>query len=379
VILAALVSARFLRGPVRSVRAGVRDLRALPTVAASFSLFLFAVRAGLEANFWSYQWIVVGVILAGAGRPLRWYLDRTYPRISLAVTAGLDVAFVGLAIVTNVAFGLVAIGTVAILDAVIARERVRPSVLILALTLGSAVGFLLAIDAASFGAIAAVLIVPLALMPPQAPLEEPVRSRGAMMRGFVLTLPLAALAVGSNLSLGLRLGLQGSGLPLIAAALLGLGPLAGLLVARRWLHSWTRPIQVMAFALAAVVGLVVAFSSGTLVTALLFLTIVGSLAVGAESTLRLYAAGSGGTAAAAAAAVSWIPLFLLFFRMPPVIYSLTLLHLPEPVEALLYAPEYLIAAAAGSLAAVAFLRWRRAGRVGKGYPTAPALRDGRSP
>ena len=45
--------------------------------------------------------------------------------------------------------------------------------------------------------------------------------------------------------------------------------------------------------------------------------------------------------------------------------------------ALLYAPEYLIAAAAGLLSVIAFLRWRRAPRVGKGYPSAPALREGR--
>ena len=377
VVLAALVSLSAVRGSRFSLRSRRREMLALPVLAAASGLFLLAVRAGLAANFWSYQWIIVGVVLAGVGRPLRRYLDRSYPRFSLAMTAVLDLLFVGLSLMTNVAFALAAIGTVAVLDSVIARERVRPSVLLLAVTLGSAAGLLVTLDAVSFAFLAFVLVAPLMFLREATPVEETSARRGAWRRGFVLAFPLAALVVASNFSLGLRLGLEGTQLAAMAGALLALGSLAGVLAARRWINANTRVLQVLAFGLAGVLGAAVGFSDGTLATGLLLLGFVACLTAAAESSLRLYAAEGGNLGAVAAASVSWIPLFLLFFRMPPVIYSLTLIRLPEALEALLYAPEFLMALAAGLLAAVAFLRWRRAAGVGKGYPPAPALRGGR--
>ncbi len=376
-VLAALVDLRPLRGAAGRGTFRPSGLRALSVLVAAFGLFLFAVRAGLAANFWSYQWIILGVVLAGAGRPLRRYLDRSYPTLSLPATAVLDLVFVGLSLGTNVAFALAAVGTVAVLDAVVVRERIRPEALLVGLTLGSATGFLLPMDVLSFAVLAVLLVAPVVLMP-RSVLQEPGSGApGGLLRGFVLALPLAVLAVASNFSLGLRLGLQGLELPAMAAALLVLGPLTGLLAARRWMTAHTRRLQILGFVFAAVFGVALGFSTGTLLVALLFLGFAASFAVAAEATLRRFVAGGGSLGAAAAGAVPWIPLFLLFFRMPPVVYSLAVVHLPETVEAALYAPEYLIALAAGLLGLVAFLRARRESRVGKGYPPAPALLGGR--
>ncbi len=379
VVLAAAVRLRRIGPRSRSFRASLADTRGLPILAAAFGLFLLATRAALAANFWSYQWIVVGIVLAGLGRPLRRYLDDAYPRVAFAVIAGLDLVFAALSLATNVAFGLASIGTVAVLDAVLSRTRARPPELVLALCLGTAAGFLAPIHALSFGALGFLLLVPLLGMPMRPALPVGLPSKGGLLRGLVVTLPVAALVVASNYSLGLRLGLAGDQLPALAAALLALGPLAGLLLVQAWSHARPSRVRIAALFLAALLATSLLVVSGTLVTALVLFALVASLAVAAETTLRRQGARGESLSPALTAAVSWIPLFLLFFRMPPVVYSLSLVPLPQVFEAALYAPVSLLAAGTAALALVALLRLRREGRVGKGYPPSASLQDGRSP
>ncbi|HYM40424.1 MAG TPA: hypothetical protein VEY12_09865 [Thermoplasmata archaeon] len=347
VVAAALVAFAGVRGAMGT---GVRRslLRGIPLipVAVAFALFMFALRAGLAANFWSYQWILVGVALAGVGRPLRRYLDRSFPRVSLLATAGLDLVFVALSLGTNVAFALAAIGTVAVIDAVLARETVEPAGLLIAATAGTGVGFLAGVDFLGFGVLALALLVPLAVRLPRGPREKPVSAKASYVRGFVVALPMFALAVASNYSLGLRLGVQGSDLVSTATILLLLAPLAALLVVRPWRFARPEFVQAVAFAAAAVALFALGFAVGTVLTLLVLAAAVGALTVAAEATLRRFVAGGSDASAAMAGTVAWIPLLLLFFRMPPVIYSLAVARLPEPIEALLYAPEYLFAARA---------------------------------
>ncbi len=349
-VLAAFVSLGRLRRAARPLRSALSEARGLPVLTAAFALFLFAVRAGLAVNFWSYQWIIVGVVLAGVGRPLRRYLDRAYPRISTFAVVGLDLVFVALSLATNVAFALAAIGTVAVLDAVLSRERVRPADLVLAIGLGSALGFLVEMNPVSFGLLALLLGLPLFVTPMHRAADEAPHGKGAWVAGLIATLPVGALAIASNFSIGLRLALQGSELPAFASVVVALAPLAGLLAARRWIGHRPRSIQALAFALAAGFALATAVSSGTLGTALLLFATTASLAVAAEASLRLRAEGGNRMGAVAATVVSWIPLLLLFLRMPPVVYSLSVIRLPEPLEAVLYAPELLLALAAALLA-----------------------------
>ncbi len=198
VVLAAVASVWRTRLSTTSLRTTLETARPLPVCAAAFALFLLATRAALLANFWSYQWIVVGVVLAGLGRPLRRALDRSYPRLSFPVVAGLDLVLVAMSLATNVAFALAAIGTVAILDAVLAREATTSAGTVLSMALGVAAGFLAPVTPLSFGVFGVMLLVPLAGAPLRPAVRAEVTARGALLRGLVVTLPAAGLVVASN-------------------------------------------------------------------------------------------------------------------------------------------------------------------------------------
>ncbi len=341
-------------------RPSMKEARAILLVSVAFALFLFALRASLAANFWSYQWIMVGVVVGGLGRPLRRYIDRAYPRAGLPATVALDLVFVALAIGTNVAFSLAAIGTVAVLDAFVARIPVSPETFVLGLAMGTAAGFVAPLGPLPFGILGLLLLAPLVTLPAAAHRYEQRGARGAWIRGGVAVLPLASLAVASNYALALRLDLQGPDLGTLAAVLLVFGSLVGLLVARWRTRMQARVVQTVAFVGAAGFALAVGCSSGMAATAFLVLGVVASFAVAAEATLRLFLARGGSLSSVIAGAVAWIPLLVLFLRMPPVVYSLTLAGLPEGIEAVLYAPQFLFGGIAVVLALAAMLRMRPA-------------------
>jgi hypothetical protein len=97
----------------------------------------------------------------------------------------------------------------------------------------------------------------------------------------------------------------------------------------------------------------------------------GSLSYGALEALDGYAARGGDPRRALATAVLFVPLFVLFFRMPPIVYSLEIVHLPEAVEYALYAPTVMIAATALALAGFVGLQGRLRTGVRKDYPGEP--------
>lgn len=334
--------------------------RPMLALAAAFALLWLAVRAAVTANFWSYQWILMGVVLAGVGRPLRRYLDRVYPRRALPMIAVLDFVFVVLSLLSNVAFALAAMGTVALIDGVMARMSVSSERAVLAITLGSAVGFLAGIDVATIVVLAAALILPTLVAPPGPGQAKPAPAKGALVQGLVVALPTLALLVAFDFSLGLRIGIQGADLNVVAAALLALGPLAGVLAASRPLRSRTHLVQILAFAVAAIALVLLGFTTGMVPTILILCAAVGATSAAAVATLRQFAVSGRDVPAAVAGAVSWIPLLVLYFRMPPVVYSLTVLRLPEIGEAVLYAPEYLFAMLAAALVLLSYLQYRRA-------------------
>lgn len=340
-------------------RPSLAEARSLLMVAAAFALFFLALRASLAANFWSYQWILVGILLGGFGRPLRRYIDKRYPRVGLPATAAFDLVFVALSLGTNVAFALAAIGTVAVLDAVAARVRVRPGTFVLGVALGCAAGFLVAVDPVSYGVLGLLLLGPLVTLPARARPGAWDTAKGGWIRGGILALPLFGLAVASNYSLALRLQIQGAGLTLLAVVLLAFGSLIGLLVARGSSPTNLRMLHVLSFVAAGAFALATAFSEGTVGTAILLLGMAASFTIAGETTLRSYVARGGDPSAVIAGAVAWIPLIVLFLRMPPVVYSLTLARFPEGIEAILYAPEFLFAGVAAVLAVVAWHRSRR--------------------
>ena len=66
-------------------------------------------------------------------------------------------------------------------------------------------------------------------------------------------------------------------------------------------------------------------------------------------------------------AILFLPLIVLFFRMPPIVFSLVIVRLPEAVEYALYAPTVMIAAVALLLAVGIGLRARLREAVEKDY------------
>src|SRR5207247_18220 len=70
---------------------------------------------------------------------------------------------------------------------------------------------------------------------------------------------------------------------------------------------------------------------------------------------------------ALATAIRLLPLIVLFVRMPPIVFSLTILRLPEAIEFALYAPTVIIAATALLLAVLIGLRTQGREAVGKDY------------
>lgn len=379
VVLAALVSLRRVASGAASLRGSLALVRPLPVLVGAFALFLLATRAALLANFWSYEWIIVGVLVAGIGRPLSRHLERTYPRVALPVIAVLDLTFVAVSILTNIGFSLAAIGTVAVLDAILSREDMHPSRLVLGMGLGTAAGFLAPIHPIAFGLFGILLLAPLAGAPVRRATRWEAPTHGALLRGLVVASPAAVLVVASNYALGLRLGLAGGALALLGAAFLVLGGLAGLLVTHRGSFLRSGPLLVGSLGLSTACALLLLVSTGVLPTALALLGLVASLAIASESTLRRARRRGEPLSPILTAAVSWLPLFLLFFRMPPVVYSLTLVRLPEAIEVALYAPAFLFVVAFAALTTVAWFRVRREGRGAKGYPAPGFVREGGSP
>ena len=67
-------------------------------------------------------------------------------------------------------------------------------------------------------------------------------------------------------------------------------------------------------------------------------------------------------------ALLFLPLLVMFFRMPPIVYSLTIVALPESIEYALYAPAVMLGATCLFLALFVGLRGRVRIAVRKDYP-----------
>jgi len=171
------------------------------------------------------------------------------------------------------------------------------------------------------------------------------------------------------------LDLQAGALAALAPILVSAGIVLGIGVSRL-VESLPRTRVQVGGLLAAVIGaLALVFVQGTVPTALAVLLLVSSSAVFATSTLRLQAGTPEGLRSAVGPALVIASVMVLFFRVPPVAYSLSLGSLPESIESGLYAPQILVALAAlGGIALIALRRVRA--RAAKHY--APDLDAGGS-
>jgi len=158
-------------------------------------------------------------------------------------------------------------------------------------------------------------------------------------------------------------------LPLvIAGALLVLAPTLAALVWRAVPHGSPQMSEVLGLAVAAIFGGAVLVANGTISTVLGLLGLFTSLTFAAIAALDRFTAVGGDPRRALAIAILLLPLFVVFFRMPPVVYSLALFALPEGLEYALYTPPVTISATALVLAVGIGLGARFRLRVGKDYP-----------
>ena len=347
------------------------DFGALVLVAAAVAFFVFALREAVEQNFWTYPSILLGIAVAGFHRPLRRSLDRAYSGRAPVVAALACLVLSSLAIRTTAAFPLAMIGTLLAIDSYLVRKPATPSTLLAALGFGTAIGFFGGFDLVTFSAIAVLLVVPPLFLPEGAPpAETAARPHRAVYPGILLAMPLTAFALTSSYALSLRLQIQGDLLPFTAAAMLVLGPTLAIVGSRirPGLSPTTARVGGLSLAVASS-GLVLA-SKGTLPTTLALLALFTSLSFAALAGLRESAARGGDPRHALATAILLLPTIVLFFRLPPITYSLTVVPLPEAVEYFLYTPAAIIAATSLVLLAAGWILTRKSTSA-KDYPGEP--------
>lgn len=369
VLLAAALVAYIAHRSSRSAPepSGRLRLGVLLIVTAAVALLVFALREALDQNFWTYPTILLGVVTAGIHRPLRRWLDRAYPAQAPTTAALVALVFTALAIRTSVAFPLAVVGTLLAIDAYLARRPGSASEILLGLAFGTAIGFLGGFDLPTFAVLSILLVVPTLGVQGAAGTEMPGRPPSALVPGFLLALPLSALSVAFSYSLALRLDFQGGALLTTAGALLVLAPTFALLARR--MHPRIAPSisEIAGLALAVVFSGWVLLSHGAIPTVLALLGLFASLSYAALAELDRFTDRGGNRRRALTTAILFLPLIVLFFRTPPIVFSLTILRLPEAIEYALYAPAVIIAATALLLAVGIGLRTRFREAVGKDY------------
>ena len=356
-------SRRPASGPPRKVRP-----EALVFVATGVAILVFTLREALSENFWTYPTILLGILVSGAHRPLRHLIDAAYPHRAPVAAALVFLVLSALAIRTTAAFPLAMIGALLALDTFLSRRSASSADVMAGVGMGTAIGFLGGFDLPTF-AILAILQVASAFMARGPPVvDEPKGRRNVIVPGFLVALSLSGLSVAFYYSFSRRLGLQGDALTAVAGALLVLGPTLGILVRRTLPKVPARTAQVGGLAAAAALSGVILMLQGTLVTLLALLALFSAVSFAAMASLDEYADQGGDPRRALGVALLFLPLLVMFFRMPPIVYSLTVVALPEPLEYALYAPTVLLGGACLLLAAFVGLRGHVRTAVRKDYP-----------
>jgi hypothetical protein len=360
----------FIADRSRGIRTNRAKFQPVPFVfvAMLVASLVFSLREAVEQNFWTYPTILLGIAVAGLYRPLRRAMDAAYPDRAPVAAALASIVLTSLAIRTTAAFPLALIGGLLALDMFLSRRPAGSPELLVGLGVGTAIGFLGAFDLPTFSVIA-VLLVGSSFGAKGLPiLEERREGPRPLGPGFLIALSLSGLAVAFYYSLALRLQLVGDSLSVVAAALLVAGPTLAILIRRILPPISSRTAQRGGLAAAVAWSGVVLVLQGTLLTMLALIAIFASLSFAAMASLERYTERGGEPRRPVILGIMLLPLLLLFFRMPPIVYSLTIVALPEPIEYALYAPTVMIAVTCVVLLAIEAFRGPRRGAVGKDYP-----------
>jgi hypothetical protein len=294
-------------------------------------------------------------------------LDATYPNRAPVAAALLSLVLSGLAILSVAAFPLALVGTLLALDTYLSRRPAGSEEIVAGLGIGTAVGFIRGFDLLSFAALAALFVGSSLEVKGPAKADRLVSQARPFGPALLMALTLSGLAVAFYYSLSVRLGLQGDALAVLAATLLILGPTVAILVRRIVRLGRRGREEVGGLISAAIFGVAVLFVQGTLATLVVLLALFVSLSIAALTSLDRFVEQGGESRRALAITLLLLPLVVLFYRMPPIVYSLVVRGLPEPVEYALYAPSVLWAAACLALATLVGLEGRLRKALGKDY------------
>jgi len=337
-IVAFLTRRRTVR--MRPTRSEVWALLAGTGIVA---LFLFDFRAVLRDNFWTYTYVLVGIVVAGFATPLRSFLEKTHAR-----RAG-PVAFLLFALASFFTFWTSAGFPLAMLTGVLALQSVLrncaqdPRRFLFSFMVGIAAGFLLPVDPIACGGLAAVLLACAVLTPPSvarsAGTSRP--NRAAWPLAFAMVLPLIPLAAFHSFSVGLRLELQGADLIFLGVGLVALAPAFSLPLTVFVPPGTQRSFAVRAFLVAVLFSGGMLFARASVTTTLMLLGAASAFALAAWALLQHHVNQGGELERVAAPLLSLTPLVVLFLRLPPVAYSLAVGPLPWALEYTLYAPPVL--------------------------------------
>lgn len=351
---------------MRRSAASAARVRSFIFVVASLAFFFLALREAVLQNFWTYGVIVVGVLVVGLAAPVRRRLDLLYPGRAPVAAAIFLLLAASLAIHTTAAFPLAIVATLVALDSVLVREPLPPTHLVASFGIGIAIGFMSPFTLPVLTILAVLLVGAPSTMPEgQAPTPETARPRGRGFAAMLVVLPLSALAIPSSYVMSLLLDQEGFSLTILAAALLGFSGLAAWCADRLLPPRDPSRLALASLGLAVVLCGVFLLARGTLAVTLALLALLASLAFAAMSGVRTYVERGGAAREVLVPAVALVPLLFLFVRMPPIVYSLALVPLPEPIEFALYTPIILVALAALFVALYGWTRGRLGAPVGK--------------
>ncbi len=338
------IAAAVRRGGNPAIASQLSGISSLPLILATMALFLIALRSALNANFWAYHFVFLGIALAGFSSPLRNLLEVNLPRLSPIVFAVAFLVSVGLTIYTAAAFPLLMFTAVLLMESILSRRILGASPLLLSTLVGAAVGFLSPISFLVLGFLTPLILLPIPFALTRKPEERPTLPRSAWTAGFAASLPLVALSTSHYYSLGLRLRLEGDALGILGAGLLIASPIAAFSVARILGGEERKGFVAGALLFAATAAALVSFSGGTLLTSLLFLGMVTGMALFAYYYLKRFVSDGGNMVSVFRPMLAIVTLLLLFMRLPPIAYSLLITPLPEVMEYALYAPHLIYAA-----------------------------------
>ena len=351
--------------PRESLRVG-----ALVFIGTSVAILVLAVRAVLAQNFWTYPVIVLGLVVSVFCRPLRRVVDAAYPNRAPVAAALASVVLSGLAILTVAAFPLALVGSLLALDLYLSRRPAGPQEMLAGLGIGTALGFVVGLELLPFAALAAVMVASAFAAKGTARVDGVKRPARPIGPAFVMALSLSGLAVAFYYSFSVRLGLQGDALIVLAGTLLVLGPTVGILVRRIFRPRRPFYAELGGLTSAAILGAAVLFAQGMVVTLLVLLALLASLSIAAVASVDRFIDRGGDPRQVLVLTLLLLPLLILFYRMPPIVYSLAIHALPEPVEYALYAPSVLWAAVCVVLATRLVLEGRLRRGLGKDYRAA---------